>query len=216
MICRPVERLSTGRVQLPVAFVEANSISYGQPITLTVSGKGELLPVNLPSAAVAAQPRPTHLLFSCRHTADIPLRCFNIEKQQYCLSVRPEPAVWASTCNSTCHSTAAAGGLCDPDQHKGHPSCINKGALGNSMHGSHAGLCSWGLCDMCSASCWLTDTDRVLLQVAVPEQLLQSAVPAAKLQQRLVQKGCTLYLSVSSSCTACAAVTAAEPDRHQA
>jgi hypothetical protein len=37
----------------------------------------------------------------------------------------------------------------------------------------------------------------VRLQVLVPEQLVVSAVPSAKLQQRLVQKGCTLYLAVS-------------------
>jgi hypothetical protein len=54
MISRPVLD-STGRVLLPAVFIEANSIRYGQPITLTISGEGELLSVNLPSAAISWQ-----------------------------------------------------------------------------------------------------------------------------------------------------------------
>jgi hypothetical protein len=49
---------------------------------------------------------------------------------------------------------------------------------------------------------------RLLSQVLVPDQLVLSSVPSAKLQQRLVQKGCTLYLAVSilvgCVCLACA------------
>jgi hypothetical protein len=42
-----------GRAHLPVTFIEANNVSYGQPVLLKVSAHGKALQTRLPSAAAA-------------------------------------------------------------------------------------------------------------------------------------------------------------------
>jgi hypothetical protein len=52
MICRVSD--CNGRAHLPVTFIEANNVSYGQPVLLKVSAHGKALQTELSSAAVAA------------------------------------------------------------------------------------------------------------------------------------------------------------------